>query len=137
MKTVLDTNVLVAGVLSPYGAPAQVLQLVLAGKLRLCFDARILTEYREVLVRPKLGFDAHVVADLVEYFEHTGELAAAMPWNCGLPDPDDAMFLEVALAARAEHLITGNLRHFPARARRRVSVLTPSQFLELPQVRAS
>ena len=51
MRFVLDTNVLVAALLSPYGAPAAVLQVVLSGSAVVCFDARILSEYREVLRR--------------------------------------------------------------------------------------
>ena len=48
MKVVLDTNVLVSGLLNPYGPPGRIVQLAAAGELQLCLDARILAEYREV-----------------------------------------------------------------------------------------
>jgi len=96
MKVVLDTNVLVAGLLSPFGPPAQVLQLLLSGKVRLCYDGRVLAEYRQVLARPAFGFEAKLTEAVVEYLEHAGELAAVTPWPLELPDPDDAAFLEVA-----------------------------------------
>ena len=57
MRIVLDTNVLVSALLSPHGAPAAVLQLVVTGRVVLCFDARVLSEYREVLRREKFDFD--------------------------------------------------------------------------------
>ena len=63
MKIVLDTNVLVSGLLNPYGPPGRIVQMVAAGALQLCFDARIICEYRDVLVRPVFGFQAeHVEA---------------------------------------------------------------------------
>jgi hypothetical protein len=46
----------------------------------------------------------------------------------GLPDPDAAAFLEVALAAGAP-LVTGNPRQFPAAVRRGVTVELPGAFL--------
>jgi putative PIN family toxin of toxin-antitoxin system len=136
MKIVLDTNVLVAGLLSPFGTPAQVLQFILAGKIRLCIDVCILTEYRDVPARPKFDFDDEAVADLMEFIEQTAETAAPTPWGLELPDPADAMFLEVARAGQADYLVTGNLKHFPAGKRREVKVVTPAQFLDEPAVKA-
>lgn len=136
MKIVLDTNVLVAGLLSPFGTPAQVLQIILARKVLLCVDARILTEYRDVLARPKFGFDADAVADLMEFIEQVSEVMASTPWGLELPDVDDAMFLEAARAGQAAYLVTGNLRHYPARKRRDVVVVTAAQFLDQTAVKA-
>ena len=100
MKIVLDTNVLVAGLLSPYRSPAQVLQLV-AGKVQICIDLRIVSEYRQVLARPKFGFDPDPVEDLVDYLEQAGEWVIPTPWGLALPEADDAVFLEVAKAGGA------------------------------------
>lgn len=130
MRIVLDTNVLVSALLSPNGVPAAVLQLVLAGRVVLCLDARVLSEYRAVLCRPRFDFDARLVDDLLEFLESEGELVASVPLALSLPDPDDAKFLEVAAAAGADHVVTGNLRHFPTRVRRGVSVVSPRRFLE-------
>lgn len=73
MKVVLDTNVLMSGLLSPQGAPAAVLRCILAGSALVCFDERILSEYRGVLARSKFGFDAAQAAILLEFIEATGE----------------------------------------------------------------
>lgn len=51
MKVVVDTNVMVSALLSPYGPAARVLDALLAGRLVLVFDDRILCEYEEVLGR--------------------------------------------------------------------------------------
>ena len=131
MRIVLDTNVLASALLSPSGAPAAVLQLVLAGQVVLCFDSRILTEYREVLRRPKFGFDTRLVDDLLEFLKSEGELARAVPLPLSLPDPDDAMFLEVASAGGVDYVVTGNIRHFPTDACHGIPVVSPRHFVEI------
>ena len=135
MRIVLDTNVLVAGLLSPYGPPAQVLRLVLSGNAQLCFDMRILTEYRQVLARPKFGFEKQSVTDLGDFLEETGDSTSPTPCGLDLPDLDDAMFLEVARASGAAYLVTGDLKHFPERMRTGILVVTPSVFIAEPACR--
>lgn len=131
MKVVLDTNVLVSGLLSPEGAPAAVLRCILAGSVLVCFDERILSEYRGVLARPKFGFEATRVAVLVEIIEVTGEPTLAPPLDLPLPDPSDGMFIEVAIASGADCLVTGNLKDFPTECLRGVRVVTPRTACEL------
>ncbi|MGB8368592.1 MAG: PIN domain-containing protein [Verrucomicrobiia bacterium] len=53
----LDTNVVVSGLLQAQGNPAQVLALVLSGAIQICHDERILAEYAEVLTRPRFKLD--------------------------------------------------------------------------------
>jgi hypothetical protein len=48
----------------------------------------------------------------------------------GLPDKDDAPFLECARAADVP-IVTGNLRHFPKSVCGEVKILTPAQFMAL------
>jgi predicted nucleic acid-binding protein len=45
-------------------------------------------------------------------------------------DPDDNRFLECADAARADYLVTGNLRHFP-RFWKKTKIITPREFIGL------
>ncbi len=129
MRVVLDTNVLVSGLLSPFGNPAEIVRMVASGELSLCLDARTMSEYGEVLRRPKFGFEGDEVTALLDQIEHCGCTVAAGPLPVSLPDRDDDPFLEVAVAGGAECLVTGNVVHFPARLRRGVRVLSPAGFL--------
>ena len=129
MKIVLDTNVLVAGLLSPFGPCAQIVRMVSSGDLTLCLDARILSEYDEVLRRPKFRFRIDKVAALVDHLEHSGTIVASSPLSDPLPDPDDQPFLEVAVASQAVCLVTGNHAHFPRKRCQPIKVLSPSEFL--------
>ncbi|MDP2183747.1 MAG: putative toxin-antitoxin system toxin component, PIN family [Actinomycetota bacterium] len=130
MRIVLDTNVLVSGLLSPFGPPGEIVRMVSSGAVVLCLDARILAEYDDVLARPRFGFDSDAVAALLDYIDFRSEVVASTPLDRRLSDPDDEPFLEVALACGADCLVTGNLAHFPPDARSGVAVLSPAQFME-------
>lgn len=128
MNIVLDTNVLVAGLLTPYGPCGEIVRMISSGEPTLCFDARILAEYNEVLRRPKFKFDENRVAALLDHLAHHGCTIASRPLTQSLPDTDDEPFLEVALAGRAVCLVTGNKLHFPPKQRQGVKIFSPREF---------
>lgn len=130
MRIVLDTNVLVSAILTPAGAAHQILQLVFRGDLQACVDPRIKAEYREVLARGKFDFPQKMVEQFLEgLLENSTEvIAAAIPGF--FPDEDDRVFVEVALAAHAQTLITGNARHFQGAKKLGLRVVTPREFLK-------
>lgn len=130
MKLVLDTNVLVSGFLNPYGPPGSIVGFAASGDLTLCYDARVLAEYREVLLRPKFELDAQAVDDFLAQVEAEGEPVTTTPLPHHLPDRSDEPFLEVALSARAACLVTGNRQHFPARLCLGMKVLSPAEFVD-------
>jgi len=130
MRIVLDTNVLVSGLLSPFGTCAELVRMLTSGTLVLCVDARILLEYDEVLRRSKFDIAPARVDILMEHIENTAEVHAADPLDIALPDEADSPFLEVALASAASYLVTGNLKHFPKRHRAGVAVVSPKAFLD-------
>jgi len=131
MIIVLDTNVLVSGLLNPHGAPGRIMSLVAAGEITLCYDARILDEYRQVLRYEKFRFDQAHAANLIDEIQSSGIPVAAKPLRCALPDRDDEKFLEVAIAGRVEALVTGNSKHYKTRSSLTVKILAPSEALKL------
>jgi len=130
MRVVVDTNVLVSGLLSPGGFSAQVLGLIIEGSVELCVDERIMEEYRDVLTRPEWPFSAQDALVIVEAIRNRAIFFSPDPLPIALPDPDDRMFLEVALASRASAIITGNKRHFPHASAGRVKIFTPRKFVD-------
>ena len=123
---VLDTNVLVSGLLSPHGPPGRLIDAIFSGHLRLALDDRIEGEYLEVLSRPKFRIAAaERTAILAEIRLHEYPATAPFPLSAKLPDAADRMFLEVAAATAEKVLVTGNTRHFPTRTLGPVTVLTP------------
>ena len=129
VRAVLDTNVIVSGILSEQGPPGWIVDLVAAGELAAVYDARILAEYRDVLTRSRLNLNATRVQLLLDIIQNSGIPVTPMPWQAPLPDPDDEPFIACAKMAAAP-LVTGNLRHYPEQLRFDVIVLTPRQFLD-------
>jgi putative PIN family toxin of toxin-antitoxin system len=127
---VVDTNVLVAGLLSPFGPAGEIVRMIASGSLTVVYDARMVAEYVEVLRRPKFAFGREHVEALLDQMKAMGTVAAGDPLPARLPDPNDEPFLEVALAGRAQCLITGNLKHFPPGARQGLQLFTPGEFVD-------
>ena len=129
MIIVLDTNVGISGILKPYGPSAVILRLVSQGAIQAAYDLRILAEYRDALTRVEFDFSPQTVDAFLAQLEQEGIPVSGRPLKFSLPDPDDAPFLEVALAARASALVTGNKRHFPKPEYDGVKVLSPAGFV--------
>ncbi|MDP2797228.1 MAG: putative toxin-antitoxin system toxin component, PIN family [Methanoregula sp.] len=126
MQIVLDTNVLVSGLLSPHGAPAKILNFVLNGSVILVLDARIFDEYSDVLHRKKFSFPENAVNEIISFIRREGVFISPVPVNCTIPDSGDLPFIEVSLHANVP-VVTGNIRHFNGSG---AKVMTPVQFLE-------
>jgi putative PIN family toxin of toxin-antitoxin system len=130
VRIVLDTNVLVSGLLSPGGPPGRIVDLLTTGRISLLFDDRILAEYRAVLARPRLRIEPAEAGAILDLITHEGLLTPAPPLGVELPDPDDLPFLEVAVAGAAEALVTGNARHFrPLLGEHAARVRSPTDFI--------
>jgi uncharacterized protein len=131
VRIVLDTNVLVSALLTGGGASDMVVQLVLQGTATLLVDSRILAEYDEVTSRKRFGFMEPERRVMLETLERIAESVVSRPLRLTLPDPDDRAFVEVAIAGRADYLVTGNLKHFvPKRGTLGVAVCSPRAFVD-------
>ena len=125
----MDTNVLVSGLLTPFGASGEIVRMLTAARLTLCMDARILSEYDDVLRRPKFGLDEELVDVLISFIKQHGVFVSSIPLKEHLPDIDDEPFLGVAIAGNVKSLITGNKPHYPPEIVKGVRTLSPSEFL--------
>jgi uncharacterized protein len=131
LNIVLDTNVLVSGLLNPHGPPGQIVRLVAAGEIVLCHDARIMDEYRRILQHEKFQFDEALAENLLDEIKASGIPLAAKPLGFTLLDPEDEKFLEVAIAGRVACLVTGNSRHFTMPKSVNVKIIKPADFILL------
>jgi putative PIN family toxin of toxin-antitoxin system len=115
MRLVLDTNLLVSALLKPASVPDRALAAVWSRGAVVLYDARIEDEYRTVLMRPKFrAIDRQRIDDFFTTLAARGEKLADVPrWNGAMKDDDDRIFIEVALAGRAEAIVTGNIRDYP------------------------
>ncbi len=130
MKVVLDTNVLVSAFLTPPSKPAKILRMILQGNIDIVINEHILSEYYEVLTRPKFDLDPGNIQTVLSFIRSAGINAPVLSKSFTLPDESDVPFLEAALAASADVLITGNTRHFPEDCCKDQTIMTPAEFLE-------
>lgn len=129
MKVVVDTNILVSGLLNPLGKSGQIVRWVADGFLIPCHDTRVLSEYEEVLRRPKFDFSPDDIRALLAQVQAGGLVVPRQPLTERLPDPDDEMFLEIALASGCQFLITGNARDYPAGIYGATTIIPPAAFV--------
>jgi uncharacterized protein len=109
----VDTNVVVAGLItSQADSPtAQILDAMLAGRLLYLLSPALLTEYRAVLLRPKLAGLHGLTPDEVDHL--LAELVANAVWRepaAGDPAPDrgDDHLWALLAAHPGSTLVTGD-----------------------------
>lgn len=126
---VIDTNVLVSALWTKNDkAPTyRLLQLMQQGLFTPLYNDEILTEYVEVLGRPKFPFSKESIATIIDFMREYGIESNRIPYDAEMPDEDDRVFYEVALSKDDAYLITGNLKHFPTTP----IVVTPAEMLEI------
>jgi putative PIN family toxin of toxin-antitoxin system len=130
-RVVLDPGVLIAAVLSPAGAPAELLLAWRSGSFDLLVSPRLLQELDDVLSRSKSRRYLSVVDGqrYVEVFRRAGTLVEDPPPEAGLtPDPGDDYLMALARRARAHFLVSGD-QHLTALRGTTPPVLPPRQFL--------
>ncbi|MFI5310066.1 MAG: putative toxin-antitoxin system toxin component, PIN family [Gemmatimonadales bacterium] len=133
LRVVLDTNVIVSGLLGPGSVPAQAAAHVFVRRSEWLVDPRIVEEYRRVLSRPHFRFVEADVQDVLLRADLFATWVHADPLPITLPDPTDVAFLEVAIAGGADALVTGNVKDYQIRGGGKldIAVVTPRQFLDL------
>lgn len=129
IRAVIDTNVLVSGLLSPLGNEALIILAIHQGYVRPCFSEEILDEYAAVLARPKFAFPSDEIEALLAMLRARGELFRP-EGSAASPDPADTKYLHCAQAAQADFIITGNKRDFPDAPYGPTRVVSAGELLE-------
>ena len=133
LSAVVDTNVWISAALSPTGAPAQVLRLVLLRGM-VMFSEATFAELETRLWKPK--FDRYISLEARKAI--LGDARAAALWVDIPPelteqrwsrDPDDDAFIRTALAAQAPWLVSGDEDLLTVPAIEALRILAPAQAL--------
>jgi putative PIN family toxin of toxin-antitoxin system len=130
LRLVIDTNVVISAALKPEGLQRTTLLLAITKPARLYVSRPILEEYADVLSRPELKIRKGLRRQLLQLIRDRSDLVVPSRRVEVSSDPDDNRFLECADAARADYLVTGNLRHFP-RFWKKTKIITPREFIGL------
>jgi len=148
-RAIFDCNVLVQAVLNRRGASRRCIELVDEGEVLLLLSAEAIAEARLVFARPFVrarttGAESDDVAAVLSRLTYRAELIRHVPRVQDWPrDPKDALYLDLAIAAAAEFLVTNDsdlltlaagdhsleAKQFRQRTRNRLSIVTPAEFL--------
>lgn len=128
VKAVIDTNVLVSAywTSNPDSPHVRVYMAVLSGIITALVNDEVISEFRDVLHRPKFGFSQEAIDKDIAFIEQAGVVIHPVESDAHFTDLDDNVFFCTALAGEA-HLVTGNMRHYP----RADFVVSPAQFCEI------
>jgi putative PIN family toxin of toxin-antitoxin system len=131
---VLDTNALVQvfGARSPF-LPLQ--RAILDGRVALAFSTAILLEYEEVLTRyggPNRWPQVWRAVELTgQIHDNLRRVEPAYHWRLIVPDPDDDKFVDCAIAAEAEWVVTED-RHLDVlkHSGHKPQPISPAEFIQ-------
>jgi len=132
-KIVLDTNVVVASLISN-GIPFKIInELAFENKVTVCISGPIFEEYVEVLSRPKFSVFKDFKSRAETFITKIQEVAVKFSPDIKLnviSDEADNRFLELSVYAKADYLITGNTNDFTENKYENVDIVTPREYWE-------
>ena len=124
VMAVLDTNVLVSSLWVEIGNTATIIKSI-PSLIIPCYNDKILSEYADVLSRPKFSFSVDKRESLLSKIKDYGIEYLPDESEDAMIDEDDRIFYDTAKAS-GSILITGNTKHYPTTP----FVMTPSDFLK-------
>lgn len=134
MRVILDTNVLLAALISTRGPPDLIYRAWRTGRFELITSTQQIDELRRASRYPKLRsiLPAHRVGTMINNLQNAVVLARLPPPPEGVEadDPDDLYLLTMAVAGAADYLVTGHRRAGLLRRGSigRARILTPADF---------
>lgn len=93
IKVVIDTNIIISATLTPSGNPAKIIDMVFEDKLQIFYSLQILSEYKEVLLRPRLKIDTQIQIDILSAIREVGTLIEPTISNIPFIDESDRIFM--------------------------------------------
>lgn len=127
-RVIFDTNVLISA-LGFGGKPEQCLDLVRTGELTLFRSPEMMGELARVLHYDHLPFTNDDRIDYYTVVVYNSELIYPVDLSVS-SDPDDDKFIECAVAAGADYLISGDSDLLDVRSHRNITILSPAEFLD-------
>lgn len=134
MKIVLDTNVLVSGLISQGSPPGDLIEVWRSGRFTLLISTAQLIEFRRVLGYERLQkyINQAQAKTLVETIVSVAEvLGDELPKVQLSPDPDDNVIIASAIVGEADMIVTGDKSDLLfLKEVEGISILTPRQALK-------
>jgi uncharacterized protein len=133
MRVILDTNVLLSGLLSPQGPSAMLLDAWERRLFTLVACDELIAEFREVSSRPffKARLRASRVEVLAAGLRHFSFFCEDPPSGPIAPDPKDSYLLALAEESAAEFLVTGDKELQSLGHHKSTRIISPAAMIQL------
>jgi len=136
LRAVLDTNVIISGVITDHGAPFQVLQRWRNSEFALITSKPILQEVKRVLHYPKIKRKQHLtegnIRNVMELLWKYGIVTPADITIEAVPeDPADNKFVVAAVEAEADYIVSGDRHLKVLSSYHGIRIVSPDEFLRV------
>jgi len=136
IKVVIDTNILVAGLIGGKGPSREILRLCFKGDLKPAIGNALYLEYQDLLHRKTIqALCRQTTVSLEEFLDDFARICTPVDtwflWRPNLPDEADNHIIELAIAANVDYIVTNNLKDFvqPELPHIGYEVISPPQLL--------
>ena len=135
IQAIIDTNILVSALIKPEGTVGPVLHRLRDGDYEIVLSEQLLTELVDVLNRPRIkekyGLDTEDIETVLALLLLRGRIVSPVERVDVCRDPKDNMFLEAALTAEADVIVSGDEDLLVLDSFRSIPVIGPAAFLQL------
>ena len=133
MRAIIDTGVFVSGLIRQSGTTGDVLRAARDGRFQPVYSTEMVVELIDVLGRPAFRSKFHIQADdiraLVNLIRLRGELVTPARKVIACRDPKDDKFLEAALAAPVDCIVSGDADLLVLTPFENIPIFRPAEFL--------
>ena len=135
VRVVLDTNVLVSGVIAT-GYSAKILDVARREEIKLVSSVHMLEEFSDVVSRRRIVRKYPDVTGnaetLLDFFRAFAEFVSGIPEEDQIsPDRDDDFVLACAIDGKADYIVSGDPHLLDLKSYKKIPILSPREFAEL------
>ena len=135
IQAIIDTNILVSALIKPEGTVGPVLHRLRDDDYEIVLSEQLLTELVDVLNRPRIkekyGLDTKDIETVLALLLLRGRIVSPVERIDVCRDPKDNMFLEAALTAEADVIVSGDEDLLVLDSFRSIPVIGPAAFLQM------
>jgi len=136
LRAVLDTNVIISGVITDHGAPFQILQRWKGGEFAVIISSSILQEIERVLHYPKIKRKRRLtegnIRNVMELLRKYGIVTPADITIEAVPeDPADNKFVVAAVETEADYIVSGDRHLKDLSSYHGIRIVSPDEFLRV------
>ena len=136
MRVVVDTNVIISALISPAGPPGRIIAAWHRRQITVVVSEAMLVELRDAMHYPRVRRRISMTdEELSTVLDDLASAATAIdePDHVAVlvRDPDDAIFVEAAVAGNADYIVTGDRDLLELGSYEGIRVVTPADFVAL------